>query len=134
MRYAKMNSNPLKNKSVDCVVRAISTATEKTWDEVYKTLCDIGFEMKDMPNSKPVYEKYLSKIGWSKQKMPKKKDGTKYIVNELDKNFKRPLIIQVANHLTCVNKDDELVDTWDCGKKSVYNYYTKEKATSPEVA
>ena len=32
------NANPLGRKVNDCTVRAISLATEKSWDETYKIL------------------------------------------------------------------------------------------------
>jgi hypothetical protein len=129
MIFAKYNNNPIKKKGIDCSVRAVATGTEQSWDQVYQDLCGIGFTLKDMPNSKEVIEKYLSIKGFTRMKMPKKEDGTKYMVHELVdkmrmKTRKVYMVIQVANHFTA-SIDDELIDTWNCGDKSVYNYYIK---------
>ena len=36
------NANPLGRNVNDCTVRAISLATERTWDETYQRLADYG--------------------------------------------------------------------------------------------
>ena len=40
------NSNPNKNKTSDCVVRAISTALRKSWDDVLKELTEYALKYK----------------------------------------------------------------------------------------
>lgn len=121
----KLNLNPKERKTGDCVVRAIAYATHKSWDDVYKGLCDIGFKMKRMPNEKQVYEKYLEEVGWLKFKQPRKLDFTKYTIDEFCKQFPKDVyIVSMANHLTTV-ADREIIDTWDCGHKSVGNYWKK---------
>ena len=57
--FVKENVNPKGNKACDCVVRAIVTATNEKWEDVYIDLCKLGLEMKDMPNAKPVWKKYM---------------------------------------------------------------------------
>ena len=121
----RLNLNPKGIKASDCVVRAISYATQQSWDDVYRGLADIGFKMKRMPNEKKVYEKYLEQLGWSKQKQPRKDSGFKYTVDEFADDMPRDVyIITVANHMT-VLADREIVDTWDCGHKTVGNYWIK---------
>ena len=59
------------------------------------------------------------------EKMPRKLDGKRYTVSEFCDEIAKPnmtYIISVANHLTCV-RDKALVDTWNCGHKSVGNYW-----------
>ena len=82
-----------------------------------------------MPNSQKVYEDYLSKEGWIKQKMPVWYDTFakrhRYTVKELiEEHPDKRMIISVANHLTFADKGI-LIDTWNCGSKSVGNYWTK---------
>ena len=49
--YEFYNPNP-HNKSVgDCVIRALSKALNKTWDETFIDLFTVAFELKDMPSS-----------------------------------------------------------------------------------
>ena len=123
MEYFSLNLNPIGKRSGDCVVRAICGATNKTWEEVYNDLCKLGLEMKEMPNMKKVFEKYLEQIGWKKQKMPRFGDNTRYTLEEFaDENNKGVYIINLANHLTYI-EDGTLIDIWDCSGKSVGNYW-----------
>lgn len=123
----KLNMNSKGIKASDCVVRAICYATQQSWDDVYNELCKIGFKMKRMPNEKQVYEKYLEHLGWSKQKQPRKSNGFKYTVDEFAESMSREVyIVTVANHMTVV-AGREIVDTWDCGHKTIGNYWIKEE-------
>lgn len=141
----KINLNPKGIKACDCVIRAIAYATEQPWDKVYTDLTAIGFKMKRLPVEKQVYEKYLEMLGWEKNKQPRKHNGFKYTINEMIENMNYReccfetgeimtsvgdrIIISVANHLTCIAKNEygnfEIVDTWDCGRKTIGNFWTK---------
>lgn len=62
---------------------------------------------------------------------PRKRDGTKYNVNELDailtkKQLQEGVLVTIAHHHTCI-KNGVLQDTWDCGFKKVGNYYIKQQ-------
>ena len=123
MKFIEINLNPLEKKTGDCSIRALMKATGDSWDRVYLKLCDIGFDLKTLPNSKETLEKYLEMTGWIRHKMPKKPSGKRYTVKQLAEERGGTMIIQVANHFTTIYKGD-LYDTWDCSDKSVYNYYT----------
>lgn len=124
MEYQKFNANPKGLKSADCVIRAISKATGDSWEETYKGLFELSMKMKRVFNEKQVYEKYLEQKGWVKQKMPRHSDNTRFTVGELvDDYVYGPMIISVAHHLTFA-EDRVLYDTWNCGRKSVGNYWT----------
>ncbi len=125
MEFIKTNPHPRGKKTGDCVVRALACAESKRWLDVYDDLYKLGREMLDMPNMKKVYEEYLKRHGWVKHKMPKHWNGKRYTVAELaDENPNKEMIVSVAKHLTFVSYM-ELLDTWDCSKKSVGNYYIK---------
>ena len=118
-----INNNPKGIKAGDCVVRSISLASEETWDNVYVGLCELGLKLKDMPNNKRVFEKYLQIKGYEKLKMPKHEDNTRYNVKELARELPHGnYIVSVANHLTCII-DGVIHDTWNCVHKSVGNYW-----------
>lgn len=141
-----VNKNPKGLKTGDCAIRAIALATGQSWDKVFTDLCEIAFKKKRMPNDKQVYEIYLEKLGWEKHKQPKsynyesgyKDTYKKYTVEEfvtnlnLEKCIQRKhdvYIITVANHMTCVlfeNGEFDIHDTWDCGYKTIGNYWTKK--------
>lgn len=125
MNFIKTNPNPEGKKTGDCVIRAIAIAEKKSWIEVYDALCELGREMSDMPNMKKVYETYLIKNGWVKQKMPKHSNGKRYKLRELaDENPKGVFIMGVVHHIATVI-DGDLYDTWDCGRKCVGNYFSR---------
>lgn len=84
------NANPKGKRASDCVVRAISKATEvsscgrndgclpkqpsKDWDSVLDDLIAFSHKYKVMPNEKACYGKYLESIGFSKENQPKYED------------------------------------------------------------
>lgn len=35
MEFVRYNNNPKQNKTSDCVIRAISFATNKSWEDIY---------------------------------------------------------------------------------------------------
>lgn len=128
MEIIKENMNPKDRRIGDCVIRALARATGYTWDETLDKLVAISHKVKDMPNSKRVYEKFLVQEGWIKQKMPRRPDNTRYTVREFLDEIAGPnelyAVISVANHLTYA-ENDTLIDTWDCSRKSVGNFWTR---------
>ena len=125
MQFVKINLNPSGRKQGDCVCRAIAKASNFNWGVVYRALCAIGNQDFCMPNEKRAYEKYLNQLGFSKRPMPRFPDNSRYTVMEFaNANPKGIFVISVANHLTCI-VDGVLYDTWNCGGKSVGNFYSK---------
>ena len=80
--YHFYNANPKGKRTGDCVVRAISAATGKTWEEVLQGLTEIALKFKLMPNDDKCYSRYLESFGWKKEKQPRKDDNTKYTGSE----------------------------------------------------
>lgn len=123
--FIKYNNNPKNKKTGDCVIRAISFATKNSWENTYKELAELGIKNCLILNDTNNWRKYLKILGYEQQKMPKKPDNTRYTVHEFCNEIAKKnvtYIIKVANHVTVV-KDKDLYDTWDCGNKSVGNYW-----------
>ena len=130
MEFRKENINPKGWKTGDCVVRAIAGANNMSWEVAYLQLCDIGAKKCRMPNDKQTYEAWLKEHGWVKQKMPVWYDAfgnrNRYTVKALADEYPDiKMIVSVASHLTFVDKGT-LIDSWNCGSKSVGNYWIKE--------
>lgn len=119
--FVNFNANPKNKLGCDCVVRAISTAMKEDWITVYRELCDLGAELYDMPFNKDVFGEYLKRKGWIWHPC-KSENGKRPKVCNFDKA--NSAILRVANHLVYVS-NYEYYDTWDCGNKSVYGYWTK---------
>ena len=124
-KFENYNANPKKKITGDCVLRAITVGLNQdywqTLDEMVEITKKTGYYM----SYKNGYEAYLKSKGYERQKMPKKLNGKRYTVKEFIEelaNPKKNYIIKLANHLTCVEKCT-LIDTWDCSRKSVGNYW-----------
>ena len=114
-----------KDMTSDCVVRAISIATETDYKEVMSELFRIGLEVGQMPNDKKCYEIYLTSLGWVR-KSPLKNGKKKYKVKNIAKFFMgKSVMIHTCNHLTTL-VNGALNDTWDCREWKANSYYTKE--------
>lgn len=125
--FVKKNVNPKGKKTGDCVVRALSLALGKPYETIYRELFELSLETGYIVNDKRLEEKYLARQGFCKHKQPKKPNGTKYKIAEIDSLCREAVIVvSCAHHLTAV-MDGEVVDTWDCRAKCISNYYTKSK-------
>lgn len=117
--YKFYNANAIGNFTDDCVIRAISCATNKSWDYVYDMLSDIAqFEGTMM-------------------------DKVDFVVNYLDNKYYRintdnltvgnisnlyndsVLLITMKGHITC-SKYGIVYDTFDCtNRKAEYAWIVK---------
>lgn len=123
--FKEFNANPKGKKTGDCVIRSLCVALNKDYYEVYEELYNISKKTGFMINEKRVYDKLLEAYGFIKMKQPRKNNGTKYDVDEIRLICNSPVIvISIANHLTVV-KDGVLIDLWNCGYKTINNYYIK---------
>lgn len=110
----------------DCVIRALTKALEMEWKAVFNELVPYAIEMQAMPNNKVCYEKYIADkwLVWYGCKA--KKGCKRQTVSTFTKSHKSGVyILRVAHHLVTV-VDGNYYDTWDCGDKAVYGYWTKE--------
>lgn len=128
IKFELRNENPKNKKTTDCVVRALTTATGKDYYEVLKELYELTIKTGYFMNEKRLEDKFLEKNNFVKMKQPKKYDGTKYQIGEIDKlvNKDDVVIVRCAGHLTIV-KGHVLYDLWDCRYKTINNYYIKAK-------
>ena len=125
MQFINYNANPKNRKTTDCVIRALSTALNNSWENTYRSLVDFSIKQGLMVNDKRAYTNYLKAKGYEMLKMPRHTDNTRYTVKEFVDELAKAntiYIISVANHLTVV-KDKVLLDTWNCSRKSVGNYW-----------
>ena len=129
--YVEKNVNPKGRKTGDCSTRALVGTLGISYDEALKLQTEISLKTYYDPTSKQVMEKVLEKFGYVKRRQPRKGDNTKYTVSEMDrilskKEMEEGVLVTVANHHTCITKG-HIQDIWDCGYKTVGNYYVKKK-------
>lgn len=124
-KFENYNANPFKKKTGDCVIRAVCVALKEDWEDTYKGMFEVAMKTGYAVSCKENYIEYLKQKGYEMKKMPKKLSGKRYTVKEFIEELASPkknYIVNLANHLTCVEKGT-LIDIWDCSKKSVGNFW-----------
>ena len=123
--YSYFNPNPIKNKRVgDCVVRALSKATGKSWEETYIELCLLGYIMGDLPSSNAVWDNYLKSQGFVRDIVSANCTSC-YTINDFcEEHPKGTYIIGTGTHAVCV-EDGCIFDTWQSGDETPIYYYHK---------
>lgn len=126
------NENPKNRITTDCVLRAISKATEKGYILTLTEMTEFQIQTGYDRESTECIDKYLNSIGWKKMPQPKKLDGTKYTGKELCmliQNGKIPnknMILNIGGHHTVAIIDGKVWDTWNNTSGCVGNYWVKE--------
>jgi hypothetical protein len=104
--YKFYNKNPLNKFEDDCVIRAISCATNKSWDYVYDYLSDIAQYEGTLLDKKEFVTNYLDK---TYQRLKNIKGSVGYVSSLFPYNT---LIIAAKSHLVC-SKQGVIYDTFD---------------------
>lgn len=109
------NANPHNRKSGDCVIRAICTALNQSWEQTARDLTEVGIKYGYTANDKHTYEKYLASKGWVKHSQPKKADNTKYTGKEFCNIAKtsHPYIAHIGSHHIVAIINGKVNDIWD---------------------
>ena len=119
--FIKYNQNPRHSRVGDCVIRAISTALDREWEDVYVDLADKGLEMRDMPSSNSVWGAYLLDEGLEAKMVP----NVTTVRNFARKHPKGTYIVGTGSHVVAVI-DGDYIDTWDSGDEVPIYYFVKE--------
>lgn len=125
MEYVEFNNNPKGKKTTDCVLRAISFAMEKDYIETYKDMVEFSIKKGIFISDNKFSKTYLKSKNIEIQKMPRRNDNIRYTVREFADEIAengKTYILSIAHHLTVI-KDKKLYDIWNCGNKSVGNYW-----------
>jgi len=134
MEFIEFNNNPKNIETGDCSIRAISMATGKSWEEVYRELAELGINNGFSINDTRTTNLYLETLGYKKQDI-KRNDNTQYTVEEFCIELakeKATYLIRIQDHLTII-KDKKIYDNWNCSKKLVKSYWSKDLTTLDET-
>ena len=129
IEFQYVNVNPKGRKTGDCSTRALVGVLGITYEQALKMQCQEAIKSCYGITDKQVMERVLKRYGYVKMKQPRKEDGKKYTVGELDeiltdKQIKEGVLVTIARHHTCI-KNGCVQDIWDCRSKTVGNYYVK---------
>jgi hypothetical protein len=109
-----------KDRTGDCVIRAIAIATHQDYTTVWAHLFAAATAVGHMPNDARVYEPYLANRGWKKHSFLKQTNGRKFTVRDFPRDN---AIVKTTKHLTVIAGGVHY-DTWDCGSWKANTYYT----------
>ena len=105
--YKFYNENPLNKYEDDCVIRAISCATNKSWDYVYDYLSDLAQAEGTLMDKREFVRNYLDRT----YKRLDNVYGTVGYISGLYPN--NTLLITMRGHIVC-SKNGVIYDTFDC--------------------
>lgn len=129
LSYKNVNVNPKNIKTGDCSTRALANVLGISWEKALELQYKKSLETKYDITSREVVERVLNDFGYMKMKQPRKSSGLKYKIRELDailssKNLNSGVLVTCANHYSVV-RGSYIEDIWNCGMKTVGNYYVK---------
>ena len=117
------NCNPYCVHTDDCVIRAITAGTGKSWEEVVLDLSQYMLKYGYMMNTPETYGVYLKDNGWVHHKAPAKKNGVSMTIGEFAKKFNGHAIAHVDdNHVTYL-ADGKIWDLWDPSDHVIGEYW-----------
>lgn len=120
------NENPHNRFTSDCVIRAISTATEIPYNQVVMELAELQCKTGFDPSESTTISKYLKLKGWEKMKQPRKADNTKFTGREFCRLYKGTYVANIGGHHTVCIKGGKVWDTWDSTRGCIGNYWIKK--------
>ncbi len=124
--FTYYNANPKGKFTCDCVVRAICTALDESYNQILREMFEMQIETGYEYTDSKCIDKYLKSKGWKKMKQPRKANNTKYTGKEFHKIYKGICIANIGgNHIVCI-KNGKVYDTWDSTNGCIGNYWVKD--------
>lgn len=110
--YEFYNLNPLGLYEDDCVIRAISCATNRSWDSVYDELSDLAQEKGTLFDKRNFVRWYLNTHFERVYNPP-------YKVYQVAQKFKNNIVLcTVRGHIICI-KYGRILDTFNPSNRDV---------------
>lgn len=125
MKWIKFNNNPLSKSTGDCVIRAISIATNQSWEQVYSDLSLQGFKMADWGSSNSVWDAYLREKGFKRYVIPNTCPDCYTIGDFAEENQIGTYIVATGSHVVAV-VNGEVWDSWDSRNEIPTYYYRSD--------
>jgi len=124
MAYEYFNNNPSDKLVGDCVVRAVSLATNESWDKTYIALSLLGFLMKDVFSSNSVWGAYLMQNGFDRDAVSSYCPECYTIADFASEHPKGVYVLATGTHVVTVI-DGIYLDTWDSGSEIPQYFFKK---------
>lgn len=121
--YIHFNGNPCGKSNGDCVIRAISIATGKSWYQIYAGLCVQGRFSCGWGNFNEVWSDYLMHLGYSRHGLPWNPDYT--VADFAADHPHGTFVIGTGEHAVAV-VNGNVIDSWDSRRQIPRYYFVKE--------
>lgn len=119
-RFRYYNANPLNRKVNDCTVRAISLATDSSWDNTYDRLSEYAQTQGIMPSEVNYIDEFLED---NYNKVYSNRYSQRITVKDfLSNNPYGTFLITMKGHITCAI-DGCIYDTFDPGNRIIWDAY-----------
>ncbi len=126
MAYIYTNTNPMKRHTNDCVIRAISLAEDRTWEDVFMDLAQQGLALCDTMEANSTWGSYLKENGWVQETLPNSCPAC-YTASDFCDDFSHgTYIVCTGSHVICVISGD-IYDTSDTSNEIVTYYFYREE-------
>lgn len=125
-RFMNHNANPQKNRVGDCVVRAISKATNTDWETTMSKLFVFSVMAADMPSANHVWGQYLKSLGFKRYCVDDHDKEWYSVIDFCNDHPRGTYILALSSHVVCAI-DGVYFDTWDCGSEVPIYYWCKEE-------
>lgn len=124
--FKYFNPNPLGIHTGDCVVRAISTATDMPWEDVFIDLALFAYDRKMMPTENRLWMEFLRNKGLQREAIPNTCPDC-YTINDFCADHPNGVfILATGSHVVAII-DGNILDTWDCGEKNPIYFWRVNK-------
>ena len=122
--YIYYNPNPDSKSTSDCVIRALTLAVNKNWEETYLDVVTEGFLMHEMPSVNGVWGNYLFKHGFTKYVIPNTCPYCYTVKQFCIDNPRGTFVLGTGTHAVTV-VDGNYYDTSDSGNEVPIYYWKK---------
>ena len=122
--FIKYNPNPAHKRTGDCIIRAITKVTGKTWEQVFVELAIQGFTMYAMPSENDVLNEYLYQLGFDRYVIPNTCPRCYTIKDFARDNPYGEFILGTGSHVVAV-VDGDYFDSWDSGEEVPLFYWRR---------
>lgn len=125
MAYQYFNNNPSGKMTGDCVVRAVSLATDENWQKTYIGLALQGFLMSEILNADSVWGAYLKNNGFVRHTIDNSKPDC-YTIGEFALDHPEGVyVLGTGSHAVTVIQGTVL-DAWDSSNECPIFYYSRD--------
>lgn len=122
--WVERNENPVARRTVDCTIRAISTALGQDWEVTFMGTSEKAFELKDMQSANHVWGAYLKSRGWKRHVIPNECPDCYTVKDFCAEHPYGAFILALDGHVVAV-MDGNHYDTWDSGDEVPMYYWEK---------